>query len=209
MKEHRITIILTLSLLITLLLGSTYAYLIIGSTSDNEISGEAGCFDIEYNGHIGTYSSNNDTLEPSETYSVPYENNTGFAYVTLSKSEDCEIYNEVNIKLKTNNIKSTSNNSNDYTSRTLLTEGALKYRVVDSSNTSNYWEGTITTTDTTIETLDTTLASSVPLTNTATTYNIYIWIDSAITSNSNIIYDGLKYSGSIYVDAAQSSTYTG
>ena len=208
MKEHRITIILMLVLLITLLLGSTYAYLIIGSTN-NQISGEASCFDIEYNGHIGTYNSNSDALEPSQTYNAPYENNTGFAYVTLSKAADCKIYNTVNIKLKTKNITSTSNNSNDYTSRSLLTEGALKYRVVDSSNTSNYWEGTITTTDTTIETLDTTLASSIPLTNTATTYNIYIWVDSAITKNSNIIYDGLKYSGSIYVDAVQSSTHTG
>ncbi len=195
MKKSNTILILLIGAITIFSIGTTYAFLNINANSNNQ-TGQSGCFEINYTGTIGKYDSINDELESSDTYTGPYENDTGFASVKFSKASSCKIYDKLNIKLHTNSE----------TSLQLLKEGALKYRVVNSSNNSEYWDGEIKTTSTTSSELDTTLAPNVALINTEKTYKIYLWVDTSISHNSNYNYDGLKYSGYIYADTTQSST---
>lgn len=185
MKKNNVLIFLLIFFLIFLSFGVTYAFL---QTNDNnnQMTGEGGCFVVDYVGEEGQYISPSNNLETSSDYT-----SGGSSTVTLSKNVDCQIYTQASIYLNTNE---------DGTSSQLLGEGALKYTVVNGSD-SVIASGTINATGVT------TLAV-VNLTSTATTYTIYIWVDSDITYNSDIIYDELTYSGYIYADAIQSSTYT-
>ncbi len=184
MKNNKILIISVIIISVCLLIGSTYAYLQIGNPS-NQLEGTAGCFVVDYVGEQGQYISSDNKLESSSNYT-----SGGSSYVTLSKNENCQIYSEADIYLNTNATGTSSD---------LLTENALKYTVVDNTNTE-IASGSITTTGpkklTTIE-----------LTNTPTKYTIYIWIDNNITYNSDKVYDGLTYSGYIYATSQQESTY--
>lgn len=197
MKNQSILIIIII--LIVLSLGTTYAF-IQSNGLDNNLQGDVGCFVVDYVGESGQYISPSNELQSSDDYT-----SGGSSKVTLSKNTDCQIYDEANIYLNT--INSDNDTSNDATeeepdtSETLLTEGALKYTVVDGSN-NIIASGPVTTSGAT-------LLTTVTLTNTPTTYTIYIWVDTAVTYVSNTLYDKLRYSGYIYADAVQSSTYTG
>ena len=194
MKKNNIPMIIIIILLICLSLGSTYAYLQI-SSSGNNMTGEGGCFVVDYIGEAGQYISPSEKLTTSADYT-----SGGSSTVTLYKNSGCKIYTKANIYLYTNTTG---------TSNGLLSENALKYTVVDANNnivvdanTSQEASGSITTSGAT-------KLTTVNLTETPTTYTIYIWIDNSITYQSQTIYDGLTYSGYIYADAQQESTYNG
>lgn len=203
MKKNNIPMIIIIILLICLSLGSTYAFLNI-DLSKNTITGNAGCFVVEYIGEAGQY------IRPSEklTTSADYTSG-GSSTVTLSKNSGCKIYTKANIYLYTNEQIINEDGTPSGTSNELLSENALKYTVVDANNnivvdanTSQEASGSITTSGAT-------KLTTVNLTETPTTYTIYIWIDNSITYQSQTIYDGLTYSGYIYADAQQESTYNG
>lgn len=187
MKKNNIPMIIIIMILICLSLGSTYAFLQI-SSSGNNVTGEGGCFVVNYTGEAGQYISPSEKLTTSSDYT-----SGGSSTVTLSKNSDCKIYTKANIYLNTNE---------NGTSPDLLTENALKYTVVTKTNNTDtvIASGEITATSAT-------KLATVNLTETATTYTIYIWIDNSITYGSTKIYDGLTYSGYIYADAQQESTY--
>lgn len=212
MKKSNIPMIIIIILLISLALGSTYAFLQI-TNPEGQVQGVAGCFEIDYTGVTGKYQNYENKLESSTNYNESYINEEtqaeeGFATVTLAKNENCKIYNEATINLHTES--GTADDGEEKTSSDLLTkytidgveQTALKYTVLNSS-------GTIISEGSIFNTGATPLAT-VDLTDTEETYKIYIWVDSNITYNNdqNITYHDLRYSGYIYVDATQTSTYT-
>lgn len=180
-KNLILTFIITILLIV--IIRTTYAYLTINAKNTNDSTGTAGCFEVTYVGQ----AIENSNLKSTTSYSTTEAQTT----VKLSKAENCEIYEKATIKINTaSNITAPINNPQ-----------ALKYKVIKSSGDGTILsggEGTITTTG------DTTLAT-VSLTETQTTYTIYIWIDSNLSLG---YYDAKSYSGYIYADAISTSTIT-
>lgn len=102
--------------------------------------------------------------------------------VTININKDCSVSATGNIKL---NVVSG-------TSSALLSSGALKYSIYDSSNTL-IGSGTLSSSG--IKTLNT---SAITLSKTASTYTVYVWLDGTKVSNSHL---GLAFNGYIYADA--------
>ena len=155
----------------------TYAYQYINTTSSN-ITGMGGCFNVNYTGENITTSSISTTTN--------YEDGSKTT-VTLSKNSSCKLYTEANIYLHTNNN----------TTAPIETIPALKYKLYNGS--SQISEGTITN-------KNDYLLGTVPLTDTSTTYTVYLYIDPAISIGN---YNGTSYSGYIYADSHQTSTIEG
>lgn len=177
-KTNNIKLIIIITVIIVFMLSSTYAFIEFSAIA-NTTSTEAGCFEVNYTAqeiNASALVSTTNYLEGAKSE------------VVLSKAEDCEIYNEASIYIHTN-ASATTAPINDYQ--------ALKYKVLNSSNTV-LSEGAITTTDGT----DVKIAT-VPLTTTATTYSIYIWVDSDISQGN---YNETTYSGYIYAESIQTST---
>ena len=108
--------------------------------------------------------------------------------VTININSSCNVSATGNIKLNVSNA----------TSSTLLSSGALKYALYDSSDTTLLGSGTISSAG--IKTLNT---NSIALSQTATTYNVYVWLDGTKVSNSHL---GLSFVGYIYADATQTES---
>ena len=180
--SKNIWLVLVITTTMTLILGTTYAYLELGGTSN--ATGTAGCFNVTYTGQ----AINNSNLSVTTAYNLTEAQTT----VKLNKASNCEIYTEADIKLFTDsNITAP-----------ISSPQALKYKVVKTSGNGTIksgGEGIITS-----KGASTTLAT-VSLTETQTTYTIYLWIDSSI---SNGYYDQKTYSGYIYAESKQSSTIT-
>lgn len=176
-KTQYIKLVFLIILLITLTLGATYAFLNL-KTTDQNITGTAGCFEVSYSGQVinsSNLSVTNNYLEGAKTE------------VTLGKKDSCQIYSTSNIYIYTNSAGTTAP----------ITDGALKYKVLTGNTVKS--EGTITQKDTA-----TLMLENVPLSTTATKYTIYLWVDSNVTSNR--AYDKTKYSGYIYAESTQQST---
>lgn len=180
-KMQYLKLVFLIILLITLTLGATYAFLDLKASNDAAPTGQAGCFEVTYSGQIinsSNLSVTNNYLEGARTE------------VTLTKSASCQIYTLSNIYIYTNSTGTTAP----------ITDGALKYKVLNGSTLQS--EGTITQTDTA-----TPLLENIPLSTTASTYTIYIWVDSNVTnSTTSRSYDNTKYSGYIYAESTQQST---
>ncbi len=174
MKKPNIKLLISIGIIIIFSLGVTYAFMNL-TTSSNTATGEGGCFQVEY---TGGQAINNLTLASSTNY-LEGENTE----LTLSKSADCQIYTEANIVIYTNTETTAP-----------LANGALKYIVLQGSTTVS--SGEITKTG------DQTLAT-VTLTSTATTYQVYLWVDSDISQGT---FDDKTYSGYIYANSTQTST---
>ncbi|MCI6265813.1 MAG: hypothetical protein MR598_03075 [Erysipelotrichaceae bacterium] len=176
MKKENLKSIIIIGILVTFSLGSTYAFLNF-KASNNTATGVGGCFQVNYSGQ----AINNLSLESSSTYTEGASSD-----IILSKSSDCDIYTEADIYLYTNT-----------TTTAPISNGALKYKVVNGSTTIG--EGAITSTG------DKKLAT-VTLSTTSTTYKVYLWIDPDI---SNGTFNDTTYSGYIYANAVQTSTIKG
>ncbi len=137
-----------------------------------------GCFNVNYTGENITTSSISTTTN--------YEDGSKTT-VTLSKNSSCKLYKEANIYLHTNNN----------TTAPIETIPALKYKLYNGS--SQISEGTITN-------KNDYLLGTVPLTDTSTTYTVYLYIDPSISIGN---YNGTSYSGYIYADSHQTSTIEG
>lgn len=159
---------------VVLLIGSTYAYQQLGATS-NTAQGQGGCFQVNYSGQ---------NLDAGSIVSTDNYLNGAHTTVTLSKDSTCKIYTEANIYIHTNNE----------TTAPIDTTEAMRYKLV--TNDGYERNGFITV-------KGDTLLGSVALTDTSTTYTIYVWVDSDLSEGA---YHNTSYSGYIYAESAQTST---
>ena len=174
MTKTNIKSLIIVSILVVFALSTTYAFLNLSASNSTTATGEAGCFVVNYTGQ----TINNSSLVSTTNYAEGASSN-----VVLSKNANCKIYTEADIMIHTNT-----------TTTAPISNGALKYKVMNG--TTEVSSGTITTTG------DTKLAT-VTLTTTATTYKVYIWIDSNISLGT---YNGKSYSGYLYAKSIQTST---
>lgn len=158
---------------VALIAGATYAWF-TWSSSNTVLNGTTGCFTIVY--PTGTGFSG--AMNMSSAYS-----GGRMASVTISISSSCTIGGTFDLYLYT-----TSGDS------PLLTGGALKYAVY--TGTTSLGTGTITATGAKL------LVDNRPLTTTATTYNVWLWLDGSMADNS---YAGKAYVGYIYATASQTA----
>ena len=173
-KNTKMTIIVTI--LIISLLGTTYAYINLNNQPNNA-TGQAGCFVVNY--------SAQEINATNLTTTTNYEDGATTT-VTLSQNTDCKIYTTASIYIHTDSS----------TTAPISNPQALKFKIYNGTTLIN--EGTISQTAS-----DTAIATGLPLSTTATTYTIYIWIDSNISLGA---YDAKTYSGYIYADSTQTST---
>lgn len=187
MKTTNTKSLIIISLLVIFSLSATYAFLNLDA-SDNSATGEGGCFVVDYTAEqsIGTQS----------LVSTPEEPTTAITEVVLNKNENCEIYTEAEIKINTNDSTTAPIDAKDANGNFI---GALKYKVIKKSGNGTMiseGSGSITAIG------ETTLAT-VNLTEDATTYEIYLWIDSTLSTGT---YNAETYSGYLYAESNQSST---
>ena len=181
LSKNKITLTLVFAIFIysIAIIGSTYAYISI-SANNNQVSGQGGCFQVSYTGQELNAGNINSTIEFNTSETGTIANTT----VTLSKASTCKIYTEANIYLHTN----------DATTAPIDTTPAMRYKLVTEDN--------IEYSDIVHKSCDVLLAT-VPITDTATTYSIYLWIDANMSSG---FYDGKSYSGYVYAESMQTST---
>ena len=154
--------------------GSTYAFLDMNATSD-VATGQGGCFQVSYTGQ---------DLNAGNILSTDNYLEGAHTTVTLSKDSTCKIYTESNIYIHTNTEATAP----------IDTTEAMRYKLV--TNDGYERNGFITV-------KGDTLLGSVALTDTSTTYTIYVWIDSDLSGGA---YHDTTYSGYIYADSNQTST---
>ena len=154
--------------------GSTYAFM---NFNANSVAGEGqgGCFQVSYTGQEITAG---DFLS-TDNY-LESANTT----VTLSKASTCKIYTEANIYLHTNST----------TTAPIDTTPAMKYKLITDDSVE--YSGVVK------KSCDVLLAK-VPITDTAKTYTLYLWVDYEV---SNGEYNDSTYSGYIYAESYQTST---
>ncbi len=176
-SKYNLRLIITLILIITTLLSATYAFLAAVDVLD---TGETatGCFKVNYEGNVlsNALISTIDYLEGNHSQ------------ITLSRNSDCEIYTTADIYVHTN-INETTAPINTYE--------ALKYKILLAGE--EIAEGVITATEANSDKL----LKTVDLTETPTTYDIYIWVDQSVSLG---IYEGTTYSGYLYAKSDQTST---
>lgn len=167
-------------LLVAFSLTATYAFVNL-TAENNSAVGTAGCFSVNYTGQ----EINNLSLTSTTDYTTSTSSE-----VTLSKNENCEIYTEAFIKIHTNdNITAPITGENQ----------ALKYKIEKISGNGEILDGG----EGVINQIGDMTLATVKLTDTDTTYKVYIWIDSSV---SNGAYNGTTYSGYIFAESAQTST---
>ena len=157
-----------------IIIGTTYAYMSVDATN-SIATGQGGCFEVSYTGQ---------NLDAGNILATTNYLEGAHTTITLSKDASCKIYTEANIYLHTN----------DTTTAPIETVPALKYKLLSGSTQIS--EGIISA-------KGDSLLTKVPLTTTATTYTIYLWIDPTL---SNGTYNDKNYSGYIYAETAQTST---
>lgn len=186
-KNGYLKLIILIIIFIALALGSTYAWLYVQkSTNQNDTTGTAGCFNVTYNSDAIKHtnlSSTTNYLEGARTD------------ITVQKASTCKIYTKASLYIYTNAASITS------IGQTTFQKGAVKYVVTNSSGTI-LSQGAITASG------DKVIASNLDIPDSsASTYKVYIWIDSSITSERD--YDEKHYSGYFYAISDQKSTVNG
>ena len=173
-KEYDIKLSIIIVLILGTVLSTTYAFLNL-QANNNSDSSIAGCFEVNYEGTVLTddLTSTNNYLEGTH------------AQITLSKDESCKIYTQATIYVHTTSTTAPINETQ-----------ALKYKVLSGSTTLA--EGVITNDNGSDKSLTT-----VTLSDTPTTYDVYIWVDKSLTNGQ---YNNKTYSGYIYASSDQSST---
>ena len=181
-KSNITKISIIIVVLFTIITTGTYAFQQL-SVDNSNATGTGGCFNVNYTGQNLTAANIATTTNFSEGAQ---------ATVKLNKNTSCKIYTEANIYLKTNSS----------TTAPIESVQALKYKVYNGS--SQISEGTITK----INEDDNKgkLLATVPLTDTETTYTVYLYIDANISTGQ---YTSKTYSGYVYATSAQTSTIEG
>ena len=159
-----------------LVTSGTYAYLEM--KKNTSVAGSAKCNGINYQGQ----EINASNLSSTTNYLEGAKST-----ITLSQSEDCKIYSYVNIYLHVD----------DNITAPIDSVKALKYKLITEDKVE--YNGTITT-------KGDSLLAVVPLTSDPKNYQVYLWIDSEISSGQ---FDNKSFSGYIYATSEQSSTIDG
>ena len=185
MKKDIIRSIIIVGLIVTLTISSTYAFMNL-NTNNNSTAGNGGCFQVSYTGTAVT----NGAITVGESYST--SGASVHPVVKLSKDTNCKVYSSASIYLS---IDSTSQVP---LAKTNPAYAAFKYVVKNGSTVVS--SGTVpgkpdSNTDT--------LLATVTLTDTQTTYDIYLWIDINLSSGE---YQDKSFAGKIYAKSDQSST---
>jgi hypothetical protein len=143
-KKQYLKLIFLIALLITLIIGTTYAFLNLNGNKATEGT-KAGCFSVSYEGNeinATNLSTTTNYLEGAKTT------------LKLKKDTDCEIYTTANIYLYIDSTNTTS---------TLLS-GDLNYIILDQNSTT-IAQGVVTSTGSI-------LLKTVSLTTTQTPYSV-------------------------------------
>ena len=181
MRKDFIRSMIIVGLIVVFSISSTYAFMYYSANSDDS-SGTGGCFQVSYEGT----AVNNVAVIAGDAYSD--DGVSAHPIVKLSKASSCKIYTEASIYLSVNESSQIPLVQSNPAS------GAFKYKVMNGS--TEVASGVINKSN------DDILLGTVPLSNTVTTYDIYLWIDQTI---SNGAYDELSFSGKIYAQSVQSS----
>ena len=178
MKRENIKLSITILLVIVFSLSATYAYIELRPATANT-SGTAGCFEVNYSGT----TINNASLQSTNDYTKGAK-----SVIILSKNSGCQIYEQAEIMVHTNSARTTAP----------LSDGAMKYKVMqDATEISAGYISAVTATS------EDQVLATVPLTETATSYTVYLWIDPSISQGA---YHGKSYEGYFYARSTQSST---
>lgn len=178
MQRENIKLTIIIFLVVIFSLSATYAFIEINQ-GNNTTSGTAGCFEVNYSGT----TINNASLQSTTDYTKGAS-----SIISLSKNSGCQIYDQAEILVHTNSARTTAP----------LSDGAMKYKVMQG--TTQISNGSISAVTATSE--DQVLAT-VPLTETSTSYTVYLWIDPTVSQGS---YHGKSYEGYFYARSTQTST---
>lgn len=191
MRKENIKLSVIISLIVVISLSATYAYMEL-STSGNSATGQGGCFEVNYE----ATAINTSALQSTTNDNYAQGANS---VITLSKNEDCEIYTKAEIYLHTNTADTTAPLCYDEDSENYLESScSMKYKIMQGTEE-------ISTGEIMAETPDQLLAT-VDLTENATSYTVYLWINSETSKGT---YNGTTYSGYLYASSTQTSTVTG
>ena len=185
MKNKSIFIYLSLIFCYAVLVtGSTYAYLNMNATATNNITAQAGCFEVNYQGDTIIHKN----LSATTNYLEGVRSN-----ITVSRNANCDIYKEAYIIIHVD----------DDITAPIETIQALKYKVVQGSTDID--EGLITE-------KGEVLLTTVPLNTTATTYTVYIWVDASLSNKQydEVKFTGYIYAesdGTSTIDNAYTVTF--
>lgn len=180
MQKENFKLSIIIFIAVAFSLSATYAYIEFSHESTNA-TGTAGCFEVNYSGT----TIDNTSLQSTTDYTKGAK-----SIIILSKNSNCQIYNEAEILVHTNIIS-------DEDERAPLEDGAMKYKVMQG--TTQIEAGSISAVT---ETSEDQVLATVPLTETATSYTIYLWIDPTVSQGA---YHGKKYEGYFYARSTQSS----
>lgn len=191
MKKDIIRSIIIVGLIVTLTISSTYAFMNL-NTDNNSTTGNGGCFQVSYTGTAVT----NIEIEAGGNYTD--SGASAHPIVKLSKNSSCKIYTEASIYLTVDSTSQIPLAQSEVVNEPTAIN-AFKYKVMKgSTEVSN---GTLLKGNNT-GTYDILLAT-VPLTDTQTTYDIYLWLDMNLSLGA---YHEKSFSGKIYAKSDQSST---
>lgn len=155
---------------------------------DSDGDGDLDSDDVEY---WRTVVSSRDPAAPVYYYGLLFPSKTAkgglSGSVTLNINSECSVAGKGTITL----------NVGSDTGSVLLSEGALKYAVYDSTKTNELASGTLTATG------DKTLYTNFSLSTTATTYYVYVWLDGTIADND---YINAPFSGYLRASAVQTES---
>ena len=192
MKKENKTLIIAVTLLIIFSLSATYAYVIL-TKENSDATGSGGCFVVDY---VGGTRINNSSLSSSEA-----ELEEATSTITLSKNENCDIYTESEITIHTTETTADLNGVRALKYKVIKTSGDGK--IINKANdNAEISEATGVITVPAQGEPDLVLAN-VTLTETPTTYKVYLWIDSNV---SNGAFNNKTYSGYLYASSVQTST---
>lgn len=192
MKKENIKLSITILLIVVFSLSVTYAWLELSANSSTN-ENQSGCFVVNYSGQ----EINNQSLKSTTNYLEGASSN-----IILSKNSNCKIYNEASIYIHTNTEGTTAPLSN----------GAMQYKLVKVEGEGQTATETEISTGSITAEGDTLLndtnngqdqTKKIILTDTNTTYKVYLWIDPEISKGT---YNGKTYSGYLYASSTQSST---
>lgn len=180
MKLENTKLSIIIMLLVVVSLSVTYAYTELYGR-DTSPSGEGGCFLVNYSDD--GQGINNDALKSTVNYLEGASTE-----ISLSRNTGCKIYTEATINIHTNSEVTNAP----------LENGAMKYKVMQGETEISTGAVAGVTADAENQVL-----ATVPLTETDTTYTIYLWIDPTVSQGS---YHQKSYSGYLYASSTQSST---
>lgn len=173
--------------IILIVAGATYAWYTWKSSNTN-IQGNLGCFDIDYDKgqNIGS-AENPETLKSSCSYKEGAK-----ATVKINTKENCYDHAKATINLTTTAFDLYDGNS----AFTAPTQKVLKYQVTTGTGAD---ETELTGCSGYVESLSTIPMCNIDVTPTETTYNVYLYLDCNTVTTT--------YIGSIYSGYIQTSAY--